>query len=131
MRRAVDRNRIILAKSRARVLDVNAVLVLTAVKILYSGVGMSVDQSGGRVNEGYVAIRVGWGIVSGWSGHRYLSERDIGRVAGECVDIGREEGIVNIGWSSRQTIYVHDWHVLDERRRACACLYPGRLQWDA
>ncbi len=69
--------------------------------------GMSVDQSGGRVNEGYVAIRVRWGIVSGWSGHWYLSERYIGRVAGECVDIGRE-GIVNIGWSSRRTIHVRD-----------------------
>ncbi len=99
---------------------------------------MSVDMSDGRLNNGlqggcedhHVAIKVGWDVVSGWSGHGYLSEQDIGRVAGECVDIGRE-GIVNIGWSSRHTMHVHDWHLLDERRRACACLYPGRLQWDA
>ncbi len=86
----------------------------------------------GRLNNGLRGgyERVGWGVVSGWSGHGHRSERDVRRVAGECGDIGRE-GIVNIRWSSRRTIYVHDWDMLDERRGACACLYPGRLQWDA
>ncbi len=52
MRRVVGRSRIILVKSRARVLDVNAVLVLSAVKILHSGVGMSVDMSDAHLNNG-------------------------------------------------------------------------------
>ncbi len=127
--------RIILVKPSARVRDVinNAgiiVLVLSDVKILHFRVGMSVDLSDGRLNNGlwpgcedhYVAVRVGWAVVSGWRGHWYRSERDVGRVACGCVDVRQRR---------RRTIYVHDWHMLNERCRACACLYPGRLQWYA
>ncbi len=124
--------RIILVKPRARVLDVinNAeviVLILGDVRIPYLR-GMSVDLSEGRLNNGLRGgcERVGWGVVSGWSGHGYRSERDIGRAAGECVDMGRE-GNRAVGQRRRRTIHIHHWYMLDERRRACACLYPGRL----
>ncbi len=131
--------RIILVEPRARALDVinNAgiiVLVLSDVRILHLRVGISVDLThDGRLNNGLrggckdLAVRVGWGVVSGGRGHGYRSERDVGRVAGECVDMGRE-GICAVRQRRRRTIYVHDWHMLDERRRACASLYPGRLQ---
>ncbi len=127
--------RIILAKPRSRVLDVisNArtiALVLSTVNILYFRVGMSVNLSDGRLNNGLrgrcedLAVRVDWGVVSGGRGHRHRIEWDVCRVAGECaIDIGRE-GIVDIrpvGQRRRRTIYVHDRYMLNERRRACAC----------
>ncbi len=129
------RGRIILAKPRTRVLGVinNAgfiVLVLSDVRILHFQVGMSVDLThDGRLNNGLrggcedLAVRVDWGVVSGGRGHRHLSEWDVYRVAGECAIVIGREGIVDIrpvGQRRRRTIYVHDWHMLDERRRACA-----------
>ncbi len=41
---------------------------------------------------------------------------------------GRGQGIRAVGQRRRRTMHIHDWHMLNERRRACACLYPGRLQ---
>ncbi len=85
---------------RARVLDVinNVVLILSDVRILHLRVGMSVDLThDGRLNNRLrggckdLAVRVGWGVVSEGRGDGYRSERDVGRVAGECIDMGRED----------------------------------------
>ncbi len=102
---------IILANSRARVLDVDTeviVLVLNAVRILHFRVGIGLDLSDGRLNSGlrdgcednWVTVRVGWVGVRRGRGHVCGSEWDVRRVTGKhggAVIGGRR--CVREGWT--------------------------------
>lgn len=86
----------ILVKSRARVLDVNTeviVLVLDVRGILQFQVGIPLDLSDGRLNNGLrdgcenscVTVRVGWIGIRGERGHVWGSEWDVRRVDGNMA----------------------------------------------